>query len=79
MNRVLLIPHIAAITNAVEDHLLESPFQGKQGFQLLGIAWREKYQVRSARTQEWGPGPPIGPLMGSRGETHDGGPRQRPL
>ena len=40
-----------------------------QGFQLLGIAWREKQQVRSARVHEWGPGPPIGPLMGSRGES----------
>ena len=29
-----------------------------QGFQLLGIAWREKHQVRSARTHECGPGPP---------------------
>ena len=37
-----------------------------QGFQLLGIAWREKHQVRSARTHECGPGPPIGPLMVSR-------------
>ena len=27
-----------------------------QGFQLLGIAWREKHQARSARTHEWGPG-----------------------
>ena len=36
----------------------------QQGFQLLGIAWREKHQVRSARTHEWGPGPPIGPLRG---------------
>ena len=29
-----------------------------QGFQLLGIAWREKHQVRSARTHKCGPGLP---------------------
>ena len=29
-----------------------------QGFQLLGIAWREKHRPRSARTHKWGPGPP---------------------
>ena len=50
-----------------------------QGFQLLGIAWREKRQMLSARTHEWGPGPPIGPLMGSRGKAHNRGPRRRPL
>ena len=30
----------------------------RQGFQLLEIAWREKQRARSARTHEWGPGPP---------------------
>ena len=35
-----------------------------QGFQLLGIAWREKHRARSARTHEWGLDPPIGPLQG---------------
>ena len=29
-----------------------------QGFQLLGISWREKHRARSARTYEWDPGPP---------------------
>ena len=37
-----------------------------QGFQFLGIAWREKHQLQSARTHEWGQGPPKGPLMGSK-------------
>ena len=40
-----------------------------QGFQLLGIAWREKHRVWSAlaRTHEWGPGPPMGsPWQGSK-------------
>ena len=32
--------------------------QQYQGFQLLGIAWREKHRAQSARTHEWGPGPP---------------------
>ena len=44
-----------------------------QGFQLLGIAWREKYWARNAWTHEYGSDPPIGPLVGSRG------PRQSPL
>ena len=47
-----------------------------QGFQLLGIAWREKHRARNLRTHEWGPGPPSAyhrSLVGSRGKALDRG------
>ena len=49
-----------------------------QGFQLFGIAWREKHQVQSAGTHECGPGPPIGPPMGSRGKALQGSKAEPP-
>ena len=45
----------------------------KQGFQLLGIAWREKHRARRARTHEWDPVPPKGSLVwltGVQGSGH---------
>ena len=59
--------------------ILRSFFTVKQGFQLLGIAWREKHQVRRARTYEWGPGPHIGPLMGPGGKPLTGVQSSAPL
>ena len=49
-----------------------------QGFQVLGIAWREKHRARSARTHEWGLGPPSTyyrslVTVGSRGTALDRG------
>ena len=32
-----------------------------QGFQLLGMSWREKHRARNARTHKRGLGPPMGP------------------
>ena len=49
----------------------QKPIWCNMGFQLYGIAWREKHWARSARTHEWDPGPPIvyiyiGPWWGPR-------------
>ena len=49
-----------------------------QGFQLLGIVWREKHRARSARTHEWGPGQP-GSWWGPRAKPMTGVQSSAPL
>ena len=59
--------------------LLHTRCQVWQGFQLLGIAWREKHRARNARTHKWDLDRSYRALCGSRGKALDMGPRQRPL
>ena len=51
----------AFATTIINTHWREKKKRGvrSQGFQLLGISWREKHWARSTRTHEWHPGPPI--------------------